>query len=333
MIDKSVNILITAASRRVALVKDFKRALKGTGKVIAVDCDPLAAALYFSDKRYLVPLIADPSYLNAIKEIIEKEKINLIIPTIDLELLLWAENKSYFKKKGIHVSISPPKTIKTCNDKWETFRFFSKHDLLFAFTFPPCGTMNIQRFPLIIKPRSGRGSVDVVKVESERELAFYLGRTKQPIIQEYLPGKEFTVDAFFSRTGELISYVPRYRLVIRAGVSDRGETFKSKEIERLIIAISKKMKFEGAVNFQGKINEAEEVKFFEINPRFSGGIQLCTAAITGSFADLLIREMRGEALTPRVGEYIDRLTMTSFEDSLFLDSQQNLVEKNRESCY
>ena len=52
-----MNILITSASRKVALVKAFQLALskESEGKVIAADASPESAALYFTDKYYITP--------------------------------------------------------------------------------------------------------------------------------------------------------------------------------------------------------------------------------------------------------------------------------------
>ncbi len=320
---KEINVLITAASRRVALVRSFRVALEQSGgKVITVDYDINSPALFFSHKHYKVPLVNDPEYLRRIECITKEEKVTLIIPTIDQELMLWAENRDYFKEKGIHVSISPPETIKVCGDKWETFHFFKANNLPFPETYLPGMLTYNMGYPLFIKPRAGRGSVNSFYIKNKKELDFFLDYVPDPLVQDYLAGKEFTIDAFYSNDHQLISFVPRYRLVIRSGVSDRGRTFRNPEITRLLKDISKKMKFRGAVNLQGKVYK-NEITFFEINPRFSGGIQLSVAA-GENFAEYIVREMRGEVLKPRLNRFRDHLTMTSYEDSLFLDSRRNI---------
>ncbi|HLP58530.1 MAG TPA: ATP-grasp domain-containing protein [Candidatus Deferrimicrobium sp.] len=315
-----VNVLITAASRRVALVKSFMTALQNAGgQVITVDYDMHSPALFFSHKYYQVPLVDDLQYLPKICEIIEKENINLIIPTIDPELMLWAKNKDNFEKRGICISVSPPETIKTCLDKWETFRFFKAHQLPFPESYLPGMTTGDMTYPLFIKPRIGRGSVHAYQIRNKKELDFFLEYVPNPLVQDYLAGKEFTVDAFYSREHRLISLVSRYRLVIRSGVSDRGKTFMIPEMTELITKIGQKLQFSGAINIQGKI-VADNIIFFEINPRFSGGIQLSIAA-GENFADYIIREHKGETLIPRLNEFNDHLIMASYEDSLFLDGR------------
>lgn len=320
---KPVNVLITAASRRVSLVRSFRVALQKTGgKIITVDYDIYSSALYFSDKHYKVPLVSDPSYLETLQCICEKENVTVIIPTIDQELLLWAENRENFAEKGINVIISPPETVQVCGDKYETYQFFKNNDLPFPRTYLLEHLTYQMDYPLFIKPRDGRGSVMSFQVKNKKELDFFVEYVPNPLVQDYLDGKEFTVDAYFSMDSRLISFVPRFRLVIRSGVSDRGRTFKDAALAAYIRKIGEKMKFAGPINIQGKILR-DEITFFEINPRFSGGIQLSIAA-GENFSEYIIRELSGETLEPRLNKYRDHITMTSYEDSLFLDSKRNV---------
>jgi carbamoyl-phosphate synthase large subunit len=318
-----INVLITAASRRVSLIRNFRIALEGThSRVIAVDFNIYSPALYFAHRFYTVPLATDSLYFKELDKIIKKEKITLIIPTIDDELILWAERKKHYAGLGITVSVSSLETVTICNDKWLTYQFFSKHNIPFPKTFLPEHLTYHMEYPLFIKPKIGRGSVNSFIVTKKKELDFFVEYVPDPIIQDYLKGKEFTVDAFFSNSGQLISCIPRYRLVIRSGVSDRGRTFRNDKLLAYIKIIGEKMKFMGAVNIQGKIYK-EEISFFEINPRFSGGIQLSTAA-GPNFAELIVNEMRGKKLDPRINKFKNNLTMTSYEDSLFINTRGNI---------
>ena len=71
---ESINVLITAASRRVALVRNFRLALKEKkGNVITVDYDMSSPALFFSHRHYKVPLVSDPAYLETIENIVKKK--------------------------------------------------------------------------------------------------------------------------------------------------------------------------------------------------------------------------------------------------------------------
>ena len=53
-----------------------------------------------------------------------------------------------------------------------------------------------------------------------------------PIVQEYLDGPEFTIDVLCDFDGRPLSIVPRERVVIRAGVIDRGRTVNDPRADR-----------------------------------------------------------------------------------------------------
>ena len=84
-----LNVLITAASRRVPLVRAFQAALQTTsrrGRVIVTDVNPMSPAVHVADRWYHVPLATAPDYIDAIAGICDAEGVGLIVPTIDDEL-------------------------------------------------------------------------------------------------------------------------------------------------------------------------------------------------------------------------------------------------------
>ncbi len=331
---ESTNVLVTCASRRVALMRYFCLALQGTNsRVIAVDCEKISPAQFFAHQHYIVPMVKDSNYLDVIENLVEKENIKIIIPTIDQELLLWAKAQDRFKALGATVVISPPKTIEVCNDKRNTYDFFCKNKIPFPQTWLKDELTYNMPYPLFIKPRMGRGSVDCYKVSNKRELDFFVDYVSNPVIQEFLQGHEFTVDAYFDRNFKLITAVPRFRMVVRAGVSDRGKTFYNEKINNYISKMGELLQFRGAVNMQGKLFK-NEVTFFEINPRFSGGIQLSINA-GADIVKMVVDDYKGKKLESKFNNFKKNLIMTSFEESIFLDTSRNvsffyLEEKNKD---
>src|SRR6185436_5156600 len=116
------NVLVTAASRRVALVQAFQRSLavRTGGRVIVTDINPLSPAVHVADRAYLVPLSSSPDYLDEIWSICDAEDVRLIVPTIDDELELFASAKESFARRGVAVAVSTPDTAAICNDKYAT---------------------------------------------------------------------------------------------------------------------------------------------------------------------------------------------------------------------
>jgi carbamoyl-phosphate synthase large subunit len=215
------------------------------------------------------------------------------------------------------VVISPAKTGRTCNDKWETFRFFTRAGIPTPYTWlarsvPPGETL---KFPLFIKPRRGRGSVNAFHLRNARDLAFFTTYVKDAIVQQFLEGPEYTLDTLLDLNGRVISVVPRRRLWVRSGVMDKGVTEKKFELIDLAIDVATKLEAIGPINIQVRYSNGKPF-VFEVNPRFSGGIPL-TIAAGADFPTWICRMALGEEFAPRLGDFKDGLVMMSFEENVF----------------
>lgn len=318
----SLNVLITAASRRVPLVQAFQAALSTSnrrGRVVVTDVNPLSPAVHVAQRWYHVPLATAPDYLDAIIAICEAEQIALIVPTIDDELEIFAAAAKWFLARGIRVAVSPEWTSRTCNDKLSTCRYLRDKGIAAAETWLPAEVPAEPTFPLFIKPRGGRGGVGAFQVHSHRDLDFFTSYVEQPIVQEFLDGPEFTIDVFCDFNYRPISIVPRERVVVRAGVMDRGRTVHDDSLITFAESIAAAMPFLGAVNIQCRVVQGRPV-VFEINPRFSGGIPL-TIASGADFPAYLIDLTQGRKVAPRIGRFRGDLWLTSYEASIFVKGE------------
>lgn len=321
-----VNVLITAASRRVPLVNAFRSALArtGGGRVVVTDVNALSPAVYAGDRAYLVPLTSDPAYLDEVLAICEAERIGMLIPTIDDELPIFSAAVERFAAAGVRVVVSPLASTELCNDKFETCRLLREKGVAAAESFVPATLPADPQFPLFIKPRGGRGSVGAVTVRTPRELDFFLDYVSDPVIQEYLDGPEFTIDVLCDFAGRPLSIVPRERVVVRAGVIDRGRTVNDPALIELARACTSALTFVGPINIQCRMKDGRPA-IFEINPRFSGGIPL-TIEAGADFPAMLLMLHAGRAVPPSIGRFRDQLWMTNYEASVFLDEARVRLE-------
>lgn len=317
---REVNILITAASRRVPLIQAFVQALKRLGvrgNVITTDMNALSPGLYFSHRHYLVPLTTDKNYLPIIKSLCFKERIHLLIPTIDDELPLFGAHAESFLEMGVRVAISGAETGIICNDKLKTVEFLGSKGIAVPRAWLPheldYATLT---YPLFLKPRRGRGSVGAHTITNERELRFFVDYVSAPVIQDYLHGREFTIDILADFAGQVISAVPRERLVVRSGVIDRGQTWNNPALIDLGVRVAEALQIRGPANIQLKWHENRGT-VFEVNPRFSGGINL-TIAAGADFPAWLIEMRLGCPVRPALGKFTDNLMMSCFESAIFL---------------
>lgn len=326
-----VNILITAASRRVALIQAFQNSLQRLGlrgRVVTTDNNPLSPGLYVSDKHFIAPLTTHPDYIPLIRSLCARENISLVVPTIDDELPIFGMRIREFRKLGIWVLSSDAEVGNVCNDKYRTFQFLRKHGIPTAETMLPTElAWERLRYPLFLKPRCGRGSVGAYAIQNAQELRFFLGYVRDPIVQEYLHGREFTLDVLADFKGKVLSVVPRERLWVRAGVIDRGRTLRHWKLISTGKRVAEALGIRGPANIQCKLHN-QSIKIIEINPRFSGGMPL-TIAAGADFPTWIIQMMLGTEIEPRIGSFTSRLTMMCYESSLFLDGNRQLVSVNR----
>ncbi len=323
------DVLVTAASRRVALVRALQGALGRLpphGRVIAADIDAFSPAVHVADAACKVPRSDDPSYVDALLDICEAHGVGLLVPTIDDELETIAAAGARFAAAGVVVTGPTVGTARICRDKRLTALHLAAQGIRSARTWTPEEARAAQpSVPLFIKPRRGRGGVGAHAVKTPEELRFFLDYVPDPIVQEYLAGPEFTIDMFCDLQGRPLSAVPRERLVIRSGVSDRGRVVRDDALIELAVRCAGVLEFRGAVNVQCRVVDGTPV-VFEINPRFSGGIQL-TIAAGADFAEWSIRVARGDVLPPRIGDFTDGLRMSSYESSLFFtDADARVLE-------
>jgi len=323
-----MNILITSASRKVSLVKAFKSALKkeGRGQVTTVDINPFSSVFCFSDSSYLSPKDSDPLFISKLLAFCKKRQIDLIVPTRDEELKIFAEHKRKFKKIGTTVMVSGIKAVEICSDKLKFIKFCQKNDLPIPKTYTPLQIKKGEiKFPLLVNDRFGKGSKKAFKVSSKKELNLYLKYIKNPIIQEYVNEKEYTVDLFADFKGNVISVVPRERIYAFGGESFVGETYKNKRLIEIVIDLSKKLGLIGHNTIQCFF-DGKRTKFVEVNPRYGGGANLGFAA--GANTPLyLIQLLKGKKVKSKIGEFKDDLVMLRYTDDVFIDKKKIKCEK------
>lgn len=319
---KRFNILLTAGSRRVPLVHAFRNALRATGtwgSVIVTDVNPLSPAVHVADRSYRVPFASEEGYLEELLAICEAEGVRLAVPTIDDELPIFGAARDAFKSIGVVTACSPEQTSLMCNDKYATCKHLIDAGVPAAASYLPAQLSDRMELPLFIKPRTGRGAIGAFAVHTYEQLDFFLHYVESPIVQEYLNGPEYTIDVLCDFAGRPLSIVPRERVVIRAGVIDRGRTVNDRRLMSLAEAVCGAIKFSGPINIQCRMRGDQPV-VFEINPRFSGGIPL-TIQSGADFPEMLLRLAMGRKVLPSIGAFRSDLWMTSFESSFFLDGE------------
>ncbi|MCR5627489.1 MAG: ATP-grasp domain-containing protein [Lachnospiraceae bacterium] len=329
------NILILSAGRRVELVNCFKRArdrLGIKGQIIAADCSELAPALYFADINEIVPRISEgDKYIQSIIEISNNFNVKLIVPTIDTELILLAERKEEIEKAtGARVLISDERVVRICRDKRSTQEFLEEHGFKMPRLYDTEELDHLRvTFPLFIKPLDGSSSMDTYKVHNVEELITFRHLIKNPIVQEYISGTEYTIDAFLDFNSKLISIVPRVRIATRSGEIAKGKIVRDREIISSASRLMQVLKPIGHITIQCMKTE-NGIQYIEINPRFGGGAPMSIMAGADS-CENLYRLLNGEELEYNE-KFRENITFIRFDQSIMLN-EHNQREVEYEGSY
>jgi carbamoyl-phosphate synthase large subunit len=316
-----VNILLTSAGRRTSLVLAFQNAVRSYGgKVMAADPDPLAPACALADEAFCVPLVNRASYVDALLRLARGKGVGLIVPTIDTELPVLAEQGERFRAAGVLVAGSKPGFVALCRDKWETFRVFQAEGIEVPASWLPGPELPALPEQLFLKPRDGSASVNAYPCARE-DLARLLPMVPNPIIQERLDGSEVTLDALLDFQGRPIHFVPRERIRTLGGESIQGVTLDVPELDAWaarVLEVCGRLGAQGPITLQAFLTGRGPV-LTEINPRFGGGFPLALAA-GGDYPAWLVALQRGETLQPRLGQYRRGLYMTRYYTEIFKET-------------
>ena len=322
------NILILSAGRRVELVQSFQKAAKRLNlksNVVAGDCSETAPAIYFADRKAILPRIDEVNYIDEIINVCKREGIRLVIPTIDTDLLLLSEERERIESEsGAVVLISSTEVISICRDKINTQKFLEENEFKIPkmYSEEELDSGEIE-FPLFIKPKSGSSSINTFKVNNIEELATYRSLIKEPIVQDFMEGKEFTVDVFLDFDGNLITVVPRLRMATRSGEISKGKIIKDKEIIEDIKRLVEVLKPVGHITVQlMKTNKG--IEYIEINPRFGGGAPMSIQSGADS-CENLYRLLMGENLEYNEN-YRDNIMFFRFDNSICVDENLEIVQ-------
>jgi carbamoyl-phosphate synthase large subunit len=340
-------ILISSAGRRVELLRAFRQTLNALapangatfGRVLAVDSSWYSSAFHDADQAFLIPRCTDRNFVPQMIELCTRHEVDLIVPTIDTELPIYAAAREQFTAVGTTVAISSPEVVAIAADKVHT------HNWLTGAGFPTVlqGTIADVRadpvnwqFPLIAKPRFGSASKGVTLLADLADLERLIGHwakladSSDPyrdlVVQSVASGAEYTVDVMVTRDrsassagGLCITAVPRRRIEVRAGEVSKAITVRSPVLielaEKLCSALPGAY---GPLNVQMFLDsESGKVAVIEINARFGGGYPLSFAA-GANFPQALVHEVCGLPAAP-VSEWREKLVMLRYDAAVFVE--------------
>jgi carbamoyl-phosphate synthase large subunit len=273
-------------------------------EIVAVDPSPLAAGLYWVERRHLVPMAKDPSYLDRFATLLSAERPDAVLVGTDVELGVLAAHRGELESTyGTHVVVASPEVVAIADDKWKTVEFLRARGFPTPLSCLPGGEEELVEavgFPLVVKPRVGARAIGMSVVHDWSALRRAVADLASPIVQEHVG----TDDEEYTAGTITFDGACEASIVMRRDLRD-GNTFRAyveefpalnAEVRRLAEALGAY----GPANFQFRVAQGV-VKVFEINARFSGTTGLRRHAGFDEVDMVLRRVIDGEPIVqPRL---------------------------------
>lgn len=293
----SLTVMISSAGRRGELLQCFRQSAEDLGialTVLACDLDPeWSAACQLADRSFAVPRADSAEYVPALLALCADNGVDLLVPTIDTELLALSEHRAQFAAAGVWVSVGDPAFVTMARDKMATALALQELGIATPRTVPLAqlrAAAQSQSWPMIVKPNHGSAGRLISVVHGPDDLP--ASEPEPLIVQQLLTGPEYTINMFFDRTGKVQTVVPHRRVRTRAGEVEKGETERREDLCRIGWTLGELLEgVRGVICFQAIITP-EGPFVFEINARFGGGYPLAHAA-GAEFSRWLLEEAAG----------------------------------------
>ncbi|MGB0119443.1 MAG: ATP-grasp domain-containing protein [Solirubrobacterales bacterium] len=326
MADPKILITGTGGPSGISILKDLE---DGPYKLYSGDIDPYATGLYLvpEPQRTLLPRGDDRHFVDVVRQFCESLDIDVLIPTVDTELLPLARRADEFKAIGTELVIASQETLEVCLDKWKL------HERCEGSVRVPATVVVDENFnpatidlPVIVKPRTGSGSRGIRLIEEIRDLE-QLERDSSLLVQELLPGPEFSLDVFASRSGEVLAVVPRERLKVDSGIAITGRTTHDESLEQFGADVARLIGLNTVANVQAKEASEGVPALLEVNPRFPGTMPL-TIASGVDMPKLAVDEALGKDLPSGPIPFRDIAMVRHFDEHIFDFSEiQTMIKR------
>lgn len=331
---KIYNILVFPCGTEIA--NEIINALKFNKyfKIKLASSEKMSYCNFRNKEIHILPYVTDDKFINDLTEVINKEKIDFIIPAHDDVALTLSHIEEVLdvdiigQNRGIN-------EIVRFKDK--TYDYF-KDILPIADVYEKEGDIV---FPFFVKPKRGQGSQESFLIKDQQEFEYFKKQylSDEFVWMEYLSGDEFTIDCF-SDKGDLLYAGGRTREKMTRGISVQSTFITDKildeQFQKFAEVISQKLEMNGLWFYQMKLDANGKLKLLEIGARVSGtmmlnrsrGVNFIELALfqkLGISVEVVYNNVEialGRALAPKYKHNIEYENLyIDFDDTLFLDER------------
>lgn len=340
---KDLTVLVTAAGN--VFMPGTLQCLKQNGerniRLIGADMSDDATILQMCDTAYQVPRCTDPSYVDILLAICEKEKVDVLLPIMSAELDALSKNRERFAAVGTIVSVSDPEALAVANNKLKLFDFLKANELPCANYYMVHTTDELKTSAFLlgypdqrvcVKATDGSGSRGF-RVLAESVSRFQMFLHEKPtagvitldemcsilaeadefpelLVMEYLPRAEYSVDLLADR-GKVLTCCVRKSLRMENSIMLEAVIVDAPEVDKLCTEVVNKLELDGNIGFDIRERADGTPVIMECNPRITAGIPYFNLAGV-NLPYLCVKKLLGEEIpvnTPEYGRIVRRRWM------------------------
>ncbi len=275
----------------ISVIRSLRQEAGSNIKIVGLAYELLCGTSYapdLLDEVYSVPYPQEgqDAYLARMIEIVEKCKIDVLIPNLDFEISALSSMESELRDLGIRMLIPSESALQQCKKEnllklAQSIDIDCPHSIVFSDQRQITHTASYFTYPLIVKAANGEACI-VYSLEEAivfaKQLASLWGWPL--IMQEFIKGDEYCVAAMADRRQEVIGSVCMKKLhKSKSGTAWMGVTTKDENLIERARKIIEKLKWVGPLEVEF-IKEPDFGRYYlvEINPRFPAWIELATIA-------------------------------------------------------
>lgn len=333
--DKTITILFTCCQAQYCdgIFQSIRNNEDGKKfRIIGTDMNEAKFNYHNLDAIYKVPASKSEEYLQAILDVCDKEKVDIVIPMYTHEINEFYENRHLFAEKGILIKVSNGEGLTVANDKAKMTMFLAenglnapKHFVCMTAITLLINMMENENIDFIAKVPNECSSNGIYHIGSFKNMIMsqseiedmFKDKNAMYLIEEYLPNKEYAVDMLFDH-GKCLCGVVREQVDIKNSIPSYAVVVKKDDVYEQCRLLGEKLKLDGNIGFDLKCDNNDVPYIIDVNPRYSATTSLATAAGI-NLAYLGIKHLLGEPIDkqqePIIGTAIKRITKSLFYDA------------------
>jgi len=259
-------------------------------RIIGLAYESLEPAIYMHnivDKTYHIPYPTEgaDALMERIKQISQKDPIDVLIPNFDSELYAFMKSEKILKDLGINTFLPSLQQLEE-RHKVNLNDFGKKYHVLVPESKPILNQNDIEKirddfeYPVMVKGKF----YDAYLAYNPEQVRMYFNKISAKwglpiIIQEFIRGTEVNVVALGDGIGNTVGAVPmRKQYITDKGKAWAGITLDDKKMLDLTHKIISSMKWRGGMELELIRSQKNELYVIEINPRIPAWVYLAVGA-------------------------------------------------------